>query len=93
MFPKKDDSAESRALHEHDHEHHHDHDHSDVEDQGNISFQLFHLVKKIVTFACRVTPFGEKKKFRVKDVGRMPWDVVKIKDVFIIRNYWITYKH
>ena len=43
MFPKKDDSAESRALHEHDHEHHHDHDHSDVEDQGNISFQLFHL--------------------------------------------------
>jgi len=33
LFPKKDDSAESRALHEHDHEHHHDHDHSDVEDQ------------------------------------------------------------
>ena len=40
MFPKKDDSAESRALHEHDH----DHDHSDVEDQGNISFQKFHFV-------------------------------------------------
>ena len=56
---------------------------------------FFYLVMRVMKFACRVTPFGEKKaqvwKFRVKDVGRIQWVVVKTKDVFTIRNYWITW--